>query len=163
MISSSSFDQYGSAVSDSPMSRLRHIITQVSRMLTQEGEEKAVEPLSMEYLIAEYSLMKMRHEKAIILRSSVALVSILSSLVLIWMIRRSHTRFSTPYHRLLFGFCIGDLIFSVSNSFFNAWVPRELDYLMWNARGNSTTCTIQGFCYAFGLGWVCLHCIIPTW
>lgn len=125
MICSSSSDLFQPSATD----RLRSIITHASRAATQEEEEQAAEPLSMEYLITECSPKKMRHGKAQkILCSLSALVSVMSSCILIWMIRRSHFRFSTPYHRLLLCLCIGDMIFSFSNSLFNVWMPRELDY-----------------------------------
>lgn len=152
MDSSSTSGQYDKGISVSATDRVRNIITQVSRMITRDEKEQATVPLSMEYLIAEYSPEKARRGKPVtILCSSAALVSVISSVTLIWIVRRSHIRFSTPYHRLLLGLCIGDIVFSLSNSLYNIWVPREINYFQWNARGSSTTCTIQGFCYAFGL------------
>lgn len=154
MISLSTVDQYkyGSvATNNVTQGSLSNIITLISRAMVQE-EEQSVEPFSMEYLRAEYYPTMMRRGKPVtILCSSMAIISLISSITLLWMMRRSHVRFSTPNHRLLVGLSIGDIIFSLSNAFFNAWKPIDLNYIQWNARGNSATCTLQGFAYAIGV------------
>jgi len=69
---------------------------------------------------------------------------------MIWMILRSRKGLSTTQHRLLVGLCISDILLSLSWSTFNFTAPSELDYMVWNARGNEATCRAQGFLYYLG-------------
>lgn len=97
-----------------------------------------------------------------IARGTTSILSILSSSTIIWMILRSHDRLSTPYHRLLLGMCVSDILFSSTYATFNFTLPVEDDYWIWNARGNYSTCNMEGFVNIFGLfcGWyyVCSKC-----
>uniref|UniRef100_A0A7S3QE63 G-protein coupled receptors family 1 profile domain-containing protein n=1 Tax=Chaetoceros debilis TaxID=122233 RepID=A0A7S3QE63_9STRA len=72
-------------------------------------------------------------------------VSIVASLTLIWIIKRSFLGFSTTFHRLLFGLCIADLMLSSSSLLLNVMSPSDTDYVVWNARGNQASCDAQGF------------------
>ncbi len=80
-----------------------------------------------------------------ILRSVSAIVSIIASMILIWMIRRSHKGLKSIYHRLLLGLSISDILFSLSQAFFNITAPYESSYVVWNARGSAMSCGVQGF------------------
>ena len=97
----------------------------------------------------EYNL---KHTKGYsITRSISSLVSIASSVTLIWMICRSHFGPSTTYHRLLLGLCIADIMLSISVSLFTITTPRDVDYYIWNARGNAASCDAQGFLLMVGI------------
>jgi len=80
-----------------------------------------------------------------------ALISILASSIFIWMILRSQKRLSTPYHRLIIGLCVTDILFSLPQATCNMLSPAELDYRVWNARGNEATCDAHGFIQHLGL------------
>ena len=112
-------------------------------------------PSTMEDLIShsasEYERNQNPVRNYVILRGITGMISIFSSVVLIWIIRRSHVGFSSTCRRLLLGLCVGDIVFSLSNSMLNAFVPAELRYYIWNARGNVITCTMQGFLYILGM------------
>ncbi len=93
-----------------------------------------------------------RHSKSLcILSSMTGITSTISSSTLIWMILRSHQGLSTTKHRLLLGLCICDIISSLSYSTFNTAAPSEMEYWVWNARGNETTCDVQGFLVTLGV------------
>jgi len=85
-----------------------------------------------------------------IIASSLAIVSLISSSALIWMIKRSRASFTTTYNRILLAMAISDIIFSFSVSHFNFTTPIDDNYFVWNASGNQLTCSIQGF--ASGVG-----------
>ena len=67
-----------------------------------------------------------------------ATVSILASATLIIMICRSHQKLSTPFHRLLLGLSIADIIASLAMSFASTLSPP--DHLGWNGFGNMSLC-----------------------
>ena len=69
-----------------------------------------------------------------IIRSSLAIVSMISSSILIWMILRSKARSTCIYHRILLGMSVADIIFSLGSSHFNATAPSDNNYFVWNAR-----------------------------
>ena len=107
----------------------------------QEGNN-----IPLDDLIGSYLDWRDGHSKATsIIRSVLANLSLISSSILIWMIRRSHAGLSTIYHRILLGMCVADLMVSVSFAHFNLIVPSDDDYRVWNARGNQATCSAQGF------------------
>ena len=85
-----------------------------------------------------------------VLRSSMAIVSIVASCILIWMIMRCRPRLSTTYHRLLFGLSISDIVFSFSLAHFNMMIPVDDSYFVWNARGTVGTCSAHGFIIYLG-------------
>jgi len=86
-----------------------------------------------------------------IIRSSSAIVSVVSSLTLIWMVLRSPQRLSTTYHRLILGMAIGDILFSLSLASYNAMIPNEGRNPVWNAHGNQATCNVSGFMLVVGI------------
>ena len=85
-----------------------------------------------------------------IIRSSLAIVSIIASFLLIMTIRRSNSGLSTTYHRLLLGMSIADIVMSVGLATFNSMIPSDDDYYVWNAKGNLATCNAQGFVLFMG-------------
>ena len=109
-----------------------------------------VKPYSMEELIIEYENEREVQKLTRLVTSVTAVISMISSFIVIWMIRRSHVGLSSTYHRLLLGLCISDIIFSISMSFLGIWAPSELSYYHWIAMGNTNTCTIQGFIFMLG-------------
>ena len=77
------------------------------------------------------------HSKAnTIIRSTMAIISLISSSILIWMISHSRTRFSTTQHRILLGMSLVDILYSLSLAHFNVTAPKDNNYFVWNARGN---------------------------
>ncbi len=116
----------------------------------ENGEESRKGPYSMEELTLKYASFKENGKPIILTVSATAILSLISSLVLIWMIRRSHAGLSSTPNRLLIGLCIADMMSSSSISLQAMWVPSELNYYIWNAIGNATTCAIQGCLYVFG-------------
>ncbi len=118
--------------------------------------------IPMEVLRAMFAEGIETHSKNIaIIRAMCGITSVIASIILMWMILRSNAGLSTPYHRLLLGLCIADTSYSFSMSFFNALVPSEIDYFIWNASGNLATCTLQGFFWAIGIsGSVCYNCAL---
>lgn len=109
--------------------------------------------IPIEVLITENADFKEIHSKAIgIIRSVSALVSMISSSVLIWMVLRSKNRSNATHNRIVFGMAIADLLYSVVSVHFNALTPNDLSYMVWNARGNQASCTAVGF-IAY-LGWI---------
>ena len=86
-----------------------------------------------------------------IVRSIMAIVSIIASSLLIWMIRRSYIGFTNTFHRVLFGLCVADILYSLGSAHFNFTAPVDMNYVVWNARGNQTSCSIQGFITGIGI------------
>lgn len=118
------------------------------------------DPIPHEQLVDDGAELRDGHGKTTaIIRSSMAIASIIASSVLIWIIRRSHVGLSTTYHRLLLGMCIADILFSLSLAHFNIMAPSDDDYFVWNARGNLATCSAQGFAaYAGALCGLMYNC-----
>lgn len=85
-----------------------------------------------------------------ILRSTMGILSIIASSVLICILVRSYEGLSTPYHRLLLGMCVCDILLSLGAASFNSTSPAEHGYWVWNVHGNETTCDIQGFVTSIG-------------
>jgi len=148
----------------SPMSFIPDVAIPIIRRIGLEQEQEEGSdydemgkgtPSTMEDLIShcasEYEKNQNPVRNYVILRGITGMISMFSSVVLIWIIRRSHVGFSSSYQRLLLGLCVGDIVFSLSNSMLNAFVPAELQYYIWNARGNVITCTMQGFLYVLGM------------
>ena len=126
------------------------IIRTLSEIFEDEDENQQAGPYSMDELTLKYASARKRGKPARAILSSTAIISIFSSLVLVWMIRRSHVGLSSTNTRLLIGLCIADLMSSSSYSVLAIWVPSELNYYTWSAIGNATTCTIQGCFCIFG-------------
>mmetsp|Transcript_8516 Transcript_8516/g.13125 ORF Transcript_8516/g.13125 Transcript_8516/m.13125 type:complete len:443 (-) Transcript_8516:142-1470(-) len=87
----------------------------------------------------------------VIIRSIGGLISVISSIVLIIMLRRSKKGFSSIAHRLLLGICISDIIYSLPYVLFNVHAPRENEYVSWNAKGNLTTMVLGYVINVFGM------------
>ncbi|KAL9183353.1 hypothetical protein ACHAXT_005140 [Thalassiosira profunda] len=114
-----------------------------------EGED----PIPVDVLIEEYNALKDGHRKTLcIIRSTLALVSVIASSTLIWMLRRSRDRFATCQHRILLGLSIADILFSLSLAHFNFPAPTDVDYYVWNAQGNEASCSASGFLTMLGAG-----------
>lgn len=79
-----------------------------------------------------------------------SLISLISSMAIIWIIWRSSQKLSVPFHRLLLGLCIADIISSFALSFSTLPIPSELRENTWKASGNNATCQAQGFVIFFG-------------
>ncbi len=110
-----------------------------------------LEDLNTEYAKENEGDLLPSHAKSFaIIRSVSGITSFLSSSTLIWMILRSSKGLSTTQHRLLFGLCISDILSSLSSSTFNAMAPAEINYYVWNARGNEASCDTQGFFAVLG-------------
>lgn len=80
-----------------------------------------------------------------------AILSVLYSSILLWMILRSHNGLLTTQHQLLVGLCFADIMYSLSQSHFGMVVSKDLDCVVWNARGSMATCQTQGFLDIFGV------------
>ena len=85
-------------------------------------------------------------------------ISSLSSLVIIFLIFRSDTKFSSIYHRIMFGMSISSFIASVALALTSIPMPKHMPLedelgLHWPGLryGNTATCNIQGFSVMFGL------------
>ena len=117
--------------------------------------------VAIEELRATYEPWKNTHSKAIcILCGTLAWSSIFFSTILIWMVRRSRVGLSSTFHRLLLMICVVEcIVTSVGYSFFNLASPTDVDYMVWNASGTLTTCSIQGIVFYCGtFGGLLYHC-----
>ncbi len=117
-------------------------------------EWSGMDVISIDDLIdgeSQWSKFRDSHGRAIsICRAISGMTSILSSCTLIWMIVRSYKGLSTTQHRLLLGLCICDIFYSWPQTMFNIMSPAEMNYYVWNARGNVTSCVTQGFFIVLG-------------
>ncbi|KAL7475146.1 hypothetical protein ACHAW6_001072 [Cyclotella cf. meneghiniana] len=108
------------------------------------------EPIPIEEL---YATGIPRHDKVgPVIRSTSAIVSLISSSMLIYLLARSKQRLCTTYHRIVFGMCIADIIFSSSLATFNLTGPIDGRYYVWNVKGNQASCSAQGFFLLIGSG-----------
>ena len=114
----------------------------LNSLLLQAQEEN---PLSLEELFSWAAEILPITKTIGVIRSSSAIVSLISSSILIWIMNRSNARFSSIYHRMLLGMSVGDIFYSLSLAHFNSAAPSDVDYYVWNARGNQATCSAQGF------------------
>lgn len=78
------------------------------------------------------------------IRFVMAPLSLAASIALICHILRSPKGLSTTYHRLLLGLSVADIMSSLANSLNSAMTPQELDYLIPNSSGSTTSCSAQG-------------------
>ena len=79
-------------------------------------------------------------------------ISLISTITVICMIARSHTKLSSTFHRLLFGLCISDLFSSLGVTLSTIPIPSKYNQsIWWNAQGTVETCTVQGFFIFVGL------------
>ena len=85
-----------------------------------------------------------------ITRSIASWVSIIASLLLVWIACRSHIGLSSTFHRILLGICLSDMLFSMAGAHFNYLAPIDSGYMVWNAHGSVRTCDATGFLAALG-------------
>ena len=81
-------------------------------------------------------------------------ISFIASSAVLYHILRSHKGLSTTYHRLVFGLCFADVIFSFAAALGQIMSPKEASYYIPNAHGNVATCSFQGF-----LGTSAVNCV----
>ncbi len=113
---------------------------------------KLEKPLDWEaFLISDLLERERSHIEtfSIIIRVS-ASISIVSSVLLIAYILRSHQGLSTTYHRLVFGLSISDILTSSGFVLSLLMIPKEMGYLVSGAQGNVGTCATQGFLVFLG-------------
>ncbi len=80
-----------------------------------------------------------------IARSVTGSISLVSSITLGCIIIRSRDGLSTVLHRIIFAFCISDVLFCIPNILSTLMVPETHADWVWNARGNTSTCDASGF------------------
>jgi len=89
-------------------------------------------------------------------------ISFVSSVILIFLIYRSHTKLSTIYHRIMFGMSVGDLMSSAAMALTTLPMPRngddeytwDQDQIGWihqTKLGNEQTCEAQAFFFSSGI------------
>jgi len=76
-------------------------------------------------------------------------ISVISSMTIIVMILRSTKALSIPYHRILFGLSIADILASIGMSTGSLLAPKGSP-LLWKSFGNQSSCDVQGFIYILG-------------
>lgn len=76
-------------------------------------------------------------------------ISFISSIILIYIILRSHLKLSTVYHRITFVLSCCDLFQSISHALSCVPAPKGTPGALY-ALGNQLSCDIQGFFYVFG-------------
>jgi len=76
-------------------------------------------------------------------------ISVISSITIIIMILRSKKALSIPYHRILFGLSIVNIIASVALSAGSLPAPKDAMFLKYNF-GNRSTCDTQGSLFLVG-------------
>jgi len=105
------------------------------------------QPLDMEALKSSpvfATFLKHVKVKTILYRTSGS-VSGISSACLITHILRSKKGLSTTHHRLMFAISVADMCSSFFLALSTILVPKEMAYFIPGAKGNTTSCTIQGF------------------
>ncbi len=116
------------------------------------AEYSAMDPISMEDLITLNADFKVQSKNLAIIRIVSGIISTISSSTLIWMIVRSQEGICTTQHRILLGLSIFDIVSSLTYATFSTTAaPSDINYYMWNARGDQTTCTVQGFLIGVGV------------
>ena len=84
-------------------------------MSNYDSQSKGSDIISIETLTETYEEQKYGHGRSkIIIRSTMAIVSVISSCCLIRMIMTSKDRLTTTYHRLMLGMSVGDILFLFS-------------------------------------------------
>jgi len=73
-----------------------------------------------------------------------SVISLIASIGIIWIICRTFKKLSVPFHRLLLGLCVADVISSSAQSFSTLPAPNSFD-VIWNANGSKGLCRAQGF------------------
>jgi hypothetical protein len=78
-------------------------------------------------------------------------LSVLSSMLIIYIILKSPTRLSSTYHRIMLGISISDIFYSIPVALATLPMPSPGDYwtdiinIQGTRLGNTQTCTAQGF------------------
>lgn len=80
----------------------------------------------------------------VIFQMASSILSLISSIGIIWIIQRSFIKLTVPFHRLLLGLCIADILLSLALSFSTMPAPGSFEEI-WNAHGNKASCRVQGF------------------
>ena len=79
-------------------------------------------------------------------------ISALASAAIIWHILHTYKRLSTSYHRLIFCLCASDIISSMAHVLNATMIPKEMNYFIPFARGNTASCDFQGSLFIIGYG-----------
>eukprot|EP00554_Chaetoceros_debilis_P007341 CAMPEP_0194075918 /NCGR_PEP_ID=MMETSP0149-20130528/2802_1 /TAXON_ID=122233 /ORGANISM="Chaetoceros debilis, Strain MM31A-1" /LENGTH=545 /DNA_ID=CAMNT_0038756521 /DNA_START=111 /DNA_END=1748 /DNA_ORIENTATION=+ len=89
-------------------------------------------------------------------------ISILSSLLIMYIICRSQRKFSSPYHQIMFFSSFWDIVASISMALTTIPMPQNIIYpFEGNSYGNVSTCEIQGFFYFLGASYlVCCNGVL---
>ena len=74
-----------------------------------------------------------------------SMISFVSSIGIIWILRRSYKGLFVPFNRLLLGLCVADICSFFAQTFVTLPAPDSLGGVIWNARGNKGSCQAQGF------------------
>ena len=106
------------------------------------------------------SYLQVRKPYAILRHVAGSISLIASSIILVWNVLRSHIGLSSTFNRLLLGLCVADIMSSCAFTFSTVMIPKEVDYLYWNARGNMLTCNLQGFLSVMGSSASLYNCSI---
>mmetsp|Transcript_27541 Transcript_27541/g.32129 ORF Transcript_27541/g.32129 Transcript_27541/m.32129 type:complete len:545 (+) Transcript_27541:525-2159(+) len=90
--------------------------------------------------------------KGIITVRVTASISVVASILIIFLIFKSSSKLSTTYHRLVFGMSVADCIGSTSIALNTLPMPNEMIYQQFQSvqLGNSATCSAQGFLFMSG-------------
>ena len=76
-------------------------------------------------------------------------ISLVGSATIIYRLFRSKTKLASPFTRLLFCLCAGDII--LSSTFIASTMPSPPTESVWGSIGTVTTCEIQGFLSTFAV------------
>ena len=76
-----------------------------------------------------------------------ALLSTLSSILIIFIIMRSSAKLTIPYHRIMFGMSVADCLSSISMALTTLPMPADMIYTQFEGRhiGTFGTCAAQSF------------------
>uniref|UniRef100_A0A7S3V9H5 G-protein coupled receptors family 1 profile domain-containing protein n=1 Tax=Chaetoceros debilis TaxID=122233 RepID=A0A7S3V9H5_9STRA len=118
------------------------------------GSELPPDALSIDALVELYTSTDnsiMTHfANANIIKFAVASISLVCSLAIIWMIRRSYVGLSTTQNRILVGLSMADICNALGHLFSNVSTPSGMSYMVFGAHGNDTSCIANGFFTTFG-------------
>lgn len=92
--------------------------------------------------------------KASIVNGCCGFLSLLSSVLVLFIIRRSREGLSSTHHRFLFAIGISDFISSLAIAMSTLLMPKDMIYTQFEGRsfGNFFTCSVQGFCAQYFSG-----------
>ena len=72
-----------------------------------------------------------------------SMISFVSSIGIIWILRGSYKGLSVPFHRLLLGLCVADTCSSFAQTFVTLPAPDSLGGVIWNARGVTVSSSLR--------------------